>query len=105
MAQSDGGEIVLLRRQIRDLHRSAAEISSFSLPAAVSRGEIDFRLRATGTSLRTKVLGFRIMQLVVFGCHRVASTHSNQARRGRQARLGWASLCTRGARTLLLHCI
>jgi hypothetical protein len=40
----------VLRRQIRDLHRSAAEISSFSLPAAVSRGEIDFRLRATGTT-------------------------------------------------------
>jgi hypothetical protein len=33
----------VLRRQIRHLHRSAAEISSFSLPAAVSRREIDFR--------------------------------------------------------------
>jgi hypothetical protein len=40
----------VLRRQIRHLHRSAAEISSFSLPAVVSRGEIDF------TSLRTKIL-------------------------------------------------
>jgi cell division protein FtsB len=35
----------VLRRQIRDLHRSAAEISSFSLLGAVSRREIVYRLR------------------------------------------------------------
>jgi hypothetical protein len=52
----------VLRRQIRDLHRSAAEISSFSLPAAVSRGEIDFRLRAGGIS-PSQSLGFRIATL------------------------------------------
>ena len=47
----------VLRRQIRHLHRSAAEISSFSLPAAVSRREIDFRLRAGGTipSLKSRL--------------------------------------------------
>jgi hypothetical protein len=33
---------------------SAAEISSFSLPAAVSRREIDFRLRPGGISPRLK---------------------------------------------------
>jgi hypothetical protein len=51
----------VLRRQIRDLHRSAAEISSFSLLGAVSRREIVYRLRATGISLMIEVIGFRIL--------------------------------------------
>jgi hypothetical protein len=50
----------VLRRQIRDLHRSAAEISSFSLLGAVSRREIVYRLGATGISLMIEVIGFRI---------------------------------------------
>eukprot|EP01049_Picozoa_sp_SAG25_P001429 SAG25_NODE_63_length_17756_cov_10.156765_3_plen_237_part_00 len=54
----------VLRRQSGDLHRSASEISSFSLPAAVSRGEIDFRLRAGGISPRTS-LSFRIRPSLV----------------------------------------
>ena len=50
----------VLRRQIRHLHRSAAEVSSFSLLGAVRRDEIVYRLRATGISLMTEVIGFRI---------------------------------------------
>ena len=50
----------VLRRQIGHLHRSAAEVSSFSLLGAVRRDEIDYRLSATGISLRIEVLGFRI---------------------------------------------
>ena len=44
----------VLRRQIGHLHRSAAEVSSFSLLGAVRRDEIDYRLSATGISLRTE---------------------------------------------------
>ena len=53
----------VLRRQIGHLHRSAAEVSSFSLPGAVRRDEIDYRLSATGISLRIEVLGFRIKRI------------------------------------------
>jgi hypothetical protein len=50
----------VLRRQSGHLHRSAAEVSSFSLLGAVSRREIVYRLRATGISLMIEVIGFRI---------------------------------------------
>jgi hypothetical protein len=39
------GYVSMLRRQSGDIRRSASEISSFSLPAAASRREIDFRLK------------------------------------------------------------
>jgi hypothetical protein len=54
MPQTDSGsKRHVLRRQSGDLHRSASEISSFSLLAAVRRGEIVYRLRAGGISPRT----------------------------------------------------
>ena len=57
----------VLRRQIRHLHRSAAEVSSFSLLGAVRRDEIVYRLRATGISLMTEVIGFRIYSRLLPG--------------------------------------
>jgi hypothetical protein len=54
MPQVDfGSKRHVLRRQSGHLHRSASEISSFSLLAAVRRGEIVYRLRAGGISPRT----------------------------------------------------
>ena len=52
--QACAAEGVLRRRQSGDLHRSVAEVSSFSLLGAVRRDEIDYRLSATGISLRTE---------------------------------------------------
>ena len=91
----------VLRRQIRHLHRSAAEVSSFSLLGAVRRDEIVYRLRATGISLMTEVIGFRIKwqmasRVVTAGIHWF--TAWRMAGRAPAAAATWPPPPTGGAR-------